>query len=129
MEEARVSVALFATMTCRHDAAPKLAAALDNAALSEIPICRLPVGQVPMAKVALQAAPLVNVVLFKTPTDKHTAGPRLAVVKVNADSSATMTCRLCVAQKLAVALVNADLFETPICKLPVAQKPDKPKTR
>jgi hypothetical protein len=108
---------------------PKQAAALDSAALSEILISKLPAGQALTNAVAHQAAPLVNAVLFRILTDKPIAGPRLAEVKANVASSATTTCRLCVALKPEVAQASADLFETQICKQPVALKPDNTKAR
>ena len=129
MGEAPVSVALFETMTCKQDVVQKQAAAQVNADLSEIPICRLPVGRVLTAEVALQAVPLVNVVLFKTLTDKHTVALRLAEVKVNVASSATMICRLCAAPKPVVAQVSADLSEIPTCKPPAVLKQDNAQSR
>jgi CTP:molybdopterin cytidylyltransferase MocA len=91
---------------------PKQAAALDSADLSEILISKLLAGQASTNAVALQAAPLVNAVLFKTLIDKPTVAPQLAEVKANVASSVTMTCRLCAGLKPAVAQVSADLFET-----------------
>ena len=111
---ALVSVDLFVITICKPAAAPKLVVAQVNAALLEIPICKRLVGQALTTGVALQAAPLVNAVLFKTRTDKPTAGPQLAEVKANAALYVTTTCRQCVALKPAVAQANADLSETPI---------------
>ena len=129
MGEAPVSAALFGIMTCKQDVVPKQVAVQDNAALSEILICRLPAVRVLIAEVALQAAPQVNVVSFKTLTDKHTVAQRLAEVKVNAASYATMIYRLCAAPKQVVALVSAALSEIPTCRLPAALKQDNVQTR
>lgn len=127
MAAAQVSVALFKITTYKHDVVPKQAVAQGNAALSETLIGKLPAAQALTTVVALQAAPLVNAVLFKTLTDKPTAGLRLAEVKANVASSATTTCRRCVALKRVVAQVSADLSATRICKLPAALKPDNTK--
>lgn len=97
MVAALVSVDLFKITTFKHVAAPKQEAAQDNAALLEILISKPPAGQVLIAEVAPLVAPQVNVVLFKTQTDKPTVAPRLAEAKASVDSSATTTSRLCAA--------------------------------
>jgi hypothetical protein len=125
MVAVQVNVDLFEIMICKPAAAQRLGVGQGNAALLEIQICKQHVVRVRIQEAALPAAPLVNVVLFKTLTDKPTAAPRQAEAKANVDSSVTTTCRRCVALKPAVAQVSVDLSETPICKLPVARKQDK----
>ena len=110
---ARLSVALFATTTCRLIAEPQRAVAVVNVALFETMIYR------PCAALLLAVA-VASAASFAIQTCRPFAAHPMGVAAVNVALSETMTFKPCAAHKMAAVQVNADLSETLTCRRLVA---------
>ena len=118
------TVALFATVTYKHAAAPKQVVAAVSADSSVTTICRRLAVRARTGLPHLPVAP-ANAGLFKIPINKPIAARHRAEDKANVALSTTAIYKPCAEQKRAEVAASAALSVTAICNWLAEQKPDK----